>query len=363
MSPSKSWIILAGLLTLACNDSLPTQPAGPGGPSFAVNGAGRLAVYNGGVDRAVPARPCSADPRYREFDFWLGQWDAGPVALADPTTRSEITRILDGCVVHEFWAGGAGRSINMYDRDDGQWHQTWVGSGLGHLRMSGGLVGSDMILRGLRTQLNGVEWLDTYRWTPQAVDQVQQAFDVVVRFGDNILFQGGGAFRYTRPPTLPVPAPPVTNACQEGGTSAATRQLDFWLGDWSVAARSGPTLGSARVGTSVNSCLIEENYETRKGYAAISFTYYDIIEQRWYRTIMDSEGERTELSGGIVGGALVLTGFEPGPGGKRFHVRMTLMAVDADTLQQAWDVSEDGTSWRPDFVLTYRRMGTVSESP
>lgn len=352
---SRSCIAPAVLLAAACSDPLATQPMMPLESAFAVNGSGRLAVYNGGVDRAVPARSC-LDARYREFDFWLGQWDAGPVALADPTTRSEITSILDGCVVHEVWAGGAGRSINTFDRDDGQWHQTWVGSGGGHLRMSGGLQGSDMVLSGLRTQLNGVEWLDTYRWTPQAADQVQQAFETIVRFGTNILFQGGGALRYTRPPTLPVPLPPQTTVCQPGGASAETRRLDFWLGEWSVAARSGPTLGTARVGTSVNSCLIEENYEADKGYEAISFTYYDIIEQRWYRTIIDSEAERTELSGGFIGDALVLTGMEPGPGGKSFHVRMTLLALNADTLQQIWDVSQDGESWRQDMILTYRRI-------
>jgi hypothetical protein len=344
---------LAALIVLAgCNEQLPTET--PHAPAFLVNGSGRLAIYNGGVDRAVPARPCMQDERYRQFDFWLGAWDAGPVASPTPTTRSAITSLLDGCVVHEEWAGGAGRSINTFDRDDGMWHQTWVGSGLGHLRMSGGLDGSEMVLSGLRTQLNGVVWSDTYRWTPQGADQVQQAFNTVVRFGENILFQGGGALRYTRPPTLPVPAPPANANCVSGN-GAPTRLLDFWLGEWSVAGEAGPTLGTATVGTSVNQCLIEENYATEKGYGSVSFAYYDVIEQRWYRTIIDSEGERIELSGQLVDGALVLTGMEPGPGGKVFHVRMTLEPVDADTLHQTWETSADGESWRQDMLLVYRR--------
>jgi hypothetical protein len=314
-------------------------------------------VYNGGVDRAVPAQPCMRDDRHRQFDFWVGQWDAGPAAAPNPTTRSEITSILDGCVIAEDWAGGLGRSINAYDPDDGRWHQTWVAlSPFGHLRMSGGLEGDDMVLGGVRTQPNGVEWIDDYRWTPQGADQLVQAFDVVVRFGTTIFFQASGAIRYTRPPTVPVPPPPAIGGCIALGPAHASRQLDFWQGEWRVAGQAGPALGTAHVTSDLLGCLTEERYITPKGYEAISFAYYDGVEMRWYRTIIDSQGERLELSGGLVDGAMVMTGTEPGPGGSTFHVRLTIRPVDATTVHQTWESARDGGDWGREFTLVYTRQ-------
>jgi hypothetical protein len=222
--------------------------------------------------------------------------------------------------------------------------------------MSGGLEGDDMVLGGIRTQPNGVEWLDDYRWTPQGPDQLVQSFDVVVRFGSTIFFQTAGAIRYTRPATLPVPPPPTTGGCSALGPDHASRQLDFWHGRWRVAGTKGPTLGTADVTSDLLGCLTEERYATPKGYEAVSFAYYDGVESRWYRTIVDSEGERLELSGGLVGDAMVMTGTEPGPGGKTFHVRLTLRPVDTGRVHQTWESSRDGAAWQSEFTLVYTRL-------
>ena len=91
---------------------------------------GLLAVYNGGVDRAAPAQPCLADARYRQFDFWLGDWNV-TAANGQGGSTNRITAGLDGCLVSENWTaanGLRGRSINAYDADLRQWHQTWVDS-------------------------------------------------------------------------------------------------------------------------------------------------------------------------------------------------------------------------------------------
>jgi hypothetical protein len=346
----------AALLLTACTEGSPTDTIRDE-PAFAVNGSGRLNVYNGGVDRAVPAKPCVGDPRRRQFDFWLGEWDAGPAATQTPTTRSEITSILDGCVIAEFWAGGLGRSINAFDPDNGQWHQTWVATApTGHIRMSGGLDGDDMVLRGLATQPNGVEWRNVYRWTLQGTDQLVQAFELVIGLGETILFQTAGAIRYTRPPTVPVPPAPSAGGCTALGPAHVSRQLDFWLGRWRVATGSGRSLGTAEVTSDLLGCLTEERYTTSKGYRSISFAYYDSLESKWYRTIIDSEGERLELSGGFNGEAIVMTGMEPGPGGKFVHVRLTILPVREDEIHQIWQSSRDGTEWRREFTLVYERI-------
>ncbi|MEZ4896280.1 MAG: hypothetical protein R2806_05570 [Saprospiraceae bacterium] len=76
--------------------------------------------------------PCLADPKFRQFDFWIGDWDVymnGQLAGYNTITRAE-----GGCALHENWhsADGShsGQSINYYDPVRQAWHQNWVGSGM-----------------------------------------------------------------------------------------------------------------------------------------------------------------------------------------------------------------------------------------
>jgi tetratricopeptide (TPR) repeat protein len=77
------------------------------------------------------ARPCMHDPRFREFDFWIGDWDVRPTGQppSGPAARNTVTLEENGCVVMEHWnapGGSHGQSFNIYDRSIGMWRQTWV---------------------------------------------------------------------------------------------------------------------------------------------------------------------------------------------------------------------------------------------
>lgn len=104
-----------------------------------------------GIDRN--ARPCEHDPRYREFDFWLGEWEArgANVPPNTPPSSSVITKIHNGCVILETWKspGYSGQSFNIFDRFRGQWHQTWVDSTGGLHEYWGGLKDGNMVFEGL----------------------------------------------------------------------------------------------------------------------------------------------------------------------------------------------------------------------
>jgi hypothetical protein len=76
-------------------------------------------------------RPCLFDDRYAQFDFWLGEWEVRPVGAAPTSVPASnvITKILEGCVVHENWSAlprSAGQSFNIFDATTGFWRQTWV---------------------------------------------------------------------------------------------------------------------------------------------------------------------------------------------------------------------------------------------
>jgi hypothetical protein len=80
------------------------------------------------------AHPCAADPRFHEFDFWIGEWDVqpsgAPRAPIGQGATSVIERQLDGCVIQENWQPiggvGAGKSFNIFNSVTGQWEQYYV---------------------------------------------------------------------------------------------------------------------------------------------------------------------------------------------------------------------------------------------
>ncbi|MGV3527661.1 MAG: hypothetical protein ACO1OO_02110 [Flavisolibacter sp.] len=81
----------------------------------------------------APASPCSSDPVYRQFDFWIGEWDVYNLK-GMKSGESKISLILDSCIILEEWtsmaAPGAfpykGKSFNTYNAKVKQWQQTWV---------------------------------------------------------------------------------------------------------------------------------------------------------------------------------------------------------------------------------------------
>lgn len=69
--------------------------------------------------------PCTANPAYRQFDFWIGEWNVTSKGM--PAGKSSIRLILDSCVIFENWTGmKEGKSFNMYDAQTNTWKQTWV---------------------------------------------------------------------------------------------------------------------------------------------------------------------------------------------------------------------------------------------
>lgn len=77
--------------------------------------------------------PCGGNPLYRQFDFWVGNWEAF-AKNGNKAGDSKISLILDSCIVLEEWTSAnkqkgltyAGKSFNTYNANTGHWQQTWV---------------------------------------------------------------------------------------------------------------------------------------------------------------------------------------------------------------------------------------------
>lgn len=77
----------------------------------------------------IAAEPCAYDARYREFDFWIGEWVVTSSVSGNTAGTSSIQLILGSCVILENWTdgfGNQGKSFNTFNASTGKWMQTWV---------------------------------------------------------------------------------------------------------------------------------------------------------------------------------------------------------------------------------------------
>jgi Domain of unknown function (DUF4440)/Domain of unknown function (DUF3471) len=109
------------------------------------------------AQQAKAAR-CTA-PEYRQFDFWLGDWDTFEVDSPDKVVaRNRVSSILDGCAlleVYEQRGGLNGQSFTIYDATRKVWHQSWVTNRGQLLLIEGGLQSDRMVLTGIERGADG----------------------------------------------------------------------------------------------------------------------------------------------------------------------------------------------------------------
>ncbi|MGH8233391.1 MAG: hypothetical protein ACREPU_04255 [Rhodanobacteraceae bacterium] len=142
-------------IVLAVTAGMPTARAAPGG------------------NASKPTAPC-AGPKYRQFDFFVGDWDTYDAdAPSKIVARNKVDVILDGCVVHEDYRqddGHHGESYSLYDAAHGVWHQTWVTNRGELLLLNGGMQGDRMVLTGHQKMKDGKSSLLRGVWYRQGPD-------------------------------------------------------------------------------------------------------------------------------------------------------------------------------------------------
>lgn len=74
------------------------------------------------------AQVCMNIPEYRQFDFWVGDWNV--VGTNGQQLGTNKVMLLEGgCVVAENWtsaSGGTGKSFNFYNPITRKWHQSYM---------------------------------------------------------------------------------------------------------------------------------------------------------------------------------------------------------------------------------------------
>ncbi len=92
------------------------------------------------------AKPCGFDPEFRQFDFWIGEWEV--FMGGSLVGKSQIELILKDCVIVENWEsasyGYTGKSYNVYNPGIKKWQQFWVDSAGGPTLYIGEFVNGEM---------------------------------------------------------------------------------------------------------------------------------------------------------------------------------------------------------------------------
>ena len=112
--------------------------------------------------------PCEA-AEYHQFDFWVGDWDSFEVDTGKRDARLRVTRVLDGCVIHEDYqsvSGHKGESFSVYDATRKVWHQTWVTNRGELLTIEGQFRDGSMTLAGSGLTASGEKRLVRGVWKP-----------------------------------------------------------------------------------------------------------------------------------------------------------------------------------------------------
>ena len=280
------------------------------------------------------------DDPYREFDFWVGEWDVANKHLRrgrwvdSGSAKARIEAVAEGAAVLERWTGELGGdpligfSLRAYDPELGKW-SVW-------LNWHGGNPGGFSLMHGTRHG-ERMELLppggDTPRYTFSQAHEGSCQWDRANLVGGEWKTDWVMQFRRSAPASVAaagstdVEMPPDAAAEFE-----ETRRLDFLLGRWTGAARFVDAEGNESEGT-------------------VSATVTSMIAGFGMLQFLDtSEGDRTMTAFGHDSGVGTWVGLRasnrrPGLPGMTVEVAAGGARFIADDLSERWRCEGERCTW------------------
>ena len=136
-------------------------------------------------------------------------------------------------------------------------------------------------------------------------------------------------------------------------SNAAARQLDYWLGNWSVDSGRG----RSDVHLSLDKCEVIESWASNTSdHRGENTLAYNSEAKVWYGLFVDNHGRAHMLSGSVSDGAAEFQGAGQDENGAAVLKRVRVVRVNPRTLDQIWEKSADkGATWTTDFKMEYLR--------
>ena len=141
-------------------------------------------------------------------------------------------------------------------------------------------------------------------------------------------------------------------------SNPANRTLDFWLGDWTIAAPGGSQNSTSRVTLELDKCLVIERWDGGRGHSGENLFAYSADDKSWHGLFADNEGRvHVFLNGKAAPGSAEFTGPNRAPDGETVLNRVTISRTDANHVEQLWQKSSDrGKTWTTVFRGEYTRI-------
>jgi len=153
--------------------------------------------------------------------------------------------------------------------------------------------------------------------------------------------------------------PPQAFAADTGpcATQPGNRALDFWVGDWTIAAPGGSPNATSRVTLELNKCVIVERWDGGRGHTGENLLAYSADDKSWHGMFADNEGRvHVFVDGKASPGLGQFSGPSRGPNGESILNRVMIRRIDANSVEQAWEKSSDGgQTWTTAFRGEYTR--------
>jgi hypothetical protein len=117
--------------------------------------------------------------KYTQFDYWVGNWEVYDLNEKLIGTN-KITKEYDNCLLRESWKSQGklrGTSTNFYDKSDDSWNQVWVDNTGFVLRLKGGLIQGNMVLKSELTEGNNGKFYHQISWIKNENGTITQLWE------------------------------------------------------------------------------------------------------------------------------------------------------------------------------------------
>ncbi len=136
------------------------------------------------------AFPCMINAQAREFDFWIGDWDAYVTGTTQLAGQSHIDLASGGCMILENWTSKGnvsftGKSMNYIDPSNNKWKQVWIGSNGINVSefLNGEYRDNAMRFEFVNTNAQGAKTLTHFYFYNQGPNEVRQFHETSVDDG------------------------------------------------------------------------------------------------------------------------------------------------------------------------------------
>jgi hypothetical protein len=155
--------------------------------------------------------------------------------------------------------------------------------------------------------------------------------------------------------TAAIPSLAAANS-GECSRNPASRELDFWLGNWAVTYPGARSDATSTVSLDLDKCLMVENWNGGRGHSGKSMLAYSADDKSWHGMFADNEGRVHVFEGKVTSGVAEFQGPSVGPNGETVLNRIKVIRETPDKVEQLWEQSTDnGATWKTVFQGEYSR--------